>query len=307
MEARGGDYSRWCITKSITAMYGNYTSAGPASTQVYGTQFNGSSGPSAVVSPAVESVMFTVPPPPPCPARHDSCTSCISCTSCSRGTHHYHHSTTPTLASVSPTCTSSNQSEEDRTLALQLRAAAIFNKTDVAVSGGGLGGTPTSLSLPHPSSANFSYPPPSHLTPFTHPVQSCDTSPAQYCTCNASPNSNCSNSSSPLPSCPYHSFSLTSATTTTSAAVPTTFYPNTIMTSLSNTDYTSNTAPATTTSTTAYLDSPSPSGQSCSGPALLLSHPPLPTRLVYLTLVFILNNSFGGSTGLTQTIAIPLP
>lgn len=283
VEAPEGKCSGWCFTKSVSAMYGNYTSAGPASTQVYGTQFTSTSGPSAVASPAVESLMFTVPPPPSCPARHDSCTACISCTSCGRGAHHYHHSPTPTLASVSPTC-ASTQSEEDRTLALQLRAAAIFNKTDVAVSGAGLGGPATTLTLPPPSSASFPYPPPSHLTPFSHPVQSCDTSPGQYCTCSASPSSNCSSSSSPLPSCPYHSFAVTSATTTTTtcAAVATPFYPNTVMSSLSNTDFASKTAPATTTSTTAYLDSPSPSGQSCqdqhcSRPVLHIPPSPVPS------------------------------
>ncbi|KAG0730567.1 hypothetical protein GWK47_027978 [Chionoecetes opilio] len=274
---RGDECRGWCITKSVTAMYGNYTSAGPASTQVYGTQLTGSTGCPAVASPGVESLMFTVPPPSQCPAQHDSCTACVSCTSCGRGAH-YHHSPTPTLASVSPSC-SSTQSEEDRTLALQLRAAAIFNKTEMVVSGGGFGGPATTLSLPPTSSsANFPYPPPSHLTPYTHPAQSCEPSPGQYCTCNASPNSTCSSSSSPLPSCPYHSFALAATTTTTtSAAVGTPFYPSTIMTSLSNTDFTAKTTSSSnSTTTTAYLDAASPSGQFCPGPSRLWSHPSLP-------------------------------
>lgn len=277
MEA-GGEYCRgWCVTKCITAMYGSYTSAGPTTTQVYGTQLTDSPGASAGAHPPVESLMFSVPPPQVCSTRHDPCTACISCTSCGRGTHHYHHSPTSGLASASPTSIPSNQSEEDRTLALQLRAAAIFNKTDVAVPGGNLGGPPASLGPPPPSTSTFPYPPPSHLTPFTHPAQSCDTSPTQYCTCSASPSSNCSSSSSPLPSCPYHCFALTSTTTTTtSVAVATAFYPNTVMTTHANTDLASKTASTTTTSITAYLDSPSPSGQSCSGPSLLLSRPPLP-------------------------------
>lgn len=261
-------------------MYASYTSPGPTSTQMYAAQLTDSPGPSAVCPPPVESLMFTVPPPQVCPTRHDPCTACISCTSCGRGNHHYHHSSTSGLASVSPTPVSSNQSEEDRTLALQLRAAAIFNKTDVAIPGGSLSGSPTSLCLPPPSATTFPYPPPSHLTPFTHPAQSCDISPTQYCTCSASPTSNCSSSSSPLPSCPYHCFSLTSTTTTTtSVAVAAAFYPNTVMTTLSNTDFASKTASTTTTSITAYLDSPSPSGQSCSGPLLRSSSPPLTPAL----------------------------
>lgn len=273
MEAGGGGYRGWCVTKCITAMYGSYTSAGPTSTQVYGTQLTDSPGPSTVAPPPAESLMFTVPPPQVCPARHDPCTACISCTSCGRSTQHYHHSPASGLAAVSPTSVSSSQSEEDRTLALQLRAAAIFNKTDVAVPGGSLAGPPNSLTLPPPATT-FPYPPPSHLTPYAHPAPSCDISPTQYCTCNPSPTSNCSNSSSPLPSCPYHCFTLTpTTTTTTSVAVGTAFYPNTVMSTLSNTDFASKTASTTTTSITAYLDSPSPSGQSCSGPSLLSPRP----------------------------------
>ncbi|KAK4305414.1 hypothetical protein Pmani_022704 [Petrolisthes manimaculis] len=203
-----------------------YSPGGAAPTQLYPTQ---------------ESLVFTVPPPPAATptTAHDTC----GCGTCCRGVPHQPRH----QPSSSVTC----QSEEDRTLALQLRAAAIFNKTDVTIP-------PHAFTLPPPP-ATFPYPPPSHLASLALPAQT------HYCTCSSSPASNCSNSSSPIPSCPYHS-PLSAASTTSSTSSP--FLPS----------YASSTSisASTITNTTAYPDAPSPSGQlsrTITVPPTSLHHP----------------------------------